>query len=134
MKYPRELKVREARQQYYSHNGIASDGGASEKVGRADFGPITIYVPNFPARVAAIQRHDLHHILLDADTSMRGEAIVGGFETGTGCGRFWVSWFLEPQTIVYGLFLNPKQTFNSYFLGRRSKSFLRDHLEKNGLK
>jgi hypothetical protein len=74
--------------------------------------------------MAALQRHDLDHIVLDADTSMKGEAIVGGFETGAGCGHFWVAWFLEPQTLIYGLLLNPRHTFRSFLLGRRSQSFL----------
>jgi hypothetical protein len=114
--------VREARDEYYRRNGIAADGGAREWIGRADFGPITLYVPNFKARVAALQRHDLHHILLDADTSMKGEAKVGGFEVGAGCGKFWVAWALEPQAVAYGLILNPRETWKSFLLGRKSKS------------
>jgi hypothetical protein len=133
VKYADDLKVRDARLTYYTDNGIAADGGASERIGRADFGPITLYVPNFLARIAALQRHDLHHIVLDADTSMRGEAIVGGFETATGCGSFWVSWFLAPQTIIYGLFLNPSQTFRSFLLGRRSKSFFHGTFQEEWL-
>lgn len=116
------MTVREARAEYYRVIGIPEDGGASQWVGRADFGPLTLYVPNFSARVAALQRHDLHHILLGADTSMRGEARVAGFETGAGCGRFWVAWFLEPQALAWGLFLNPRETFRSFRLGRRSSS------------
>jgi hypothetical protein len=133
MRYFAEESVREARKRYFEENGIAPDGGGSERIGRADFGPLTIYVPNFPARMAALRRHDLHHILLDADTSMRGEALVGGFEIAAGCGYFWVSWFLEPQTIVYGLFLNPRKTFMSFLKGRKSKSFFHGPFQEEWL-
>jgi hypothetical protein len=125
MLYSSEQKVKDARLLYYKANGIALDGGVSEKISKAVFGPLVLYVPNFPHRVAALQRHDLDHILLNADTSIRGEAIVGGFETASGCGEFWIAWFLEPQNIIFGLILCPKATFNSFLLGRRSQSLFR---------
>ena len=114
--------MKDARTFWYKRNGIPADGGASEKVAKAPFGPITLYVPNFSARMGSLERHDLHHILLNAPTSVAGEAIVGAFETAAGCGSFWVSWFLEPQNIIFGLVLCPRDTYRTFLLGRRSKS------------
>lgn len=116
------MKVSDARLVYYKENGIPLDGGASEKISKAVFGPLVLYVPNFPHRVAALQRHDLDHILLNADITMRGEAVVGAFETAAGCGRFWIAWLLEPQNIIFGLILCPRATIKAFLLGRRSQS------------
>lgn len=122
MIYRPDVSVREARSQYYADNGLPPDGGESQAFARADFGPLVLFVPNFAARRAALARHDLHHIALDADTSLRGEAIVGGWEVGSGCGRFWVAWFLEPQAMAWGLIRCPKRTLEAFAMGRRSRS------------
>ncbi len=125
------VSVREARNLYYKANGISSDGGDSEKISKAKFGPVTLYLLNFDARRAAIRRHDIHHLIVGEDTSLKGEAIVGAWEVGGGIWPYWVASFFEPQAMSWGLILAPKETFRWFVRGRRSKNLYKTGLSEN---
>lgn len=109
---------------YRLRSGFPPDGGASERLSWVLLGPLALPLPNPPARQVALVRHDAHHVLLDQDASLRGEAVVAAFELGSGCGRVWVAWLLQPQAMVAGL-LCPRRTVEALALGRRSANFYR---------
>lgn len=85
-------------------------------------GPLTVVFPNFAARGRALSLHDLHHALTGYDTTIVGEAELGGFELASGCGRHWVSWVLQHEAFTVGLLLAPRRTCRAFLRGRRSRN------------
>lgn len=122
-------KVSEARASYFSSNGIPLDGGIHDKWARYKIGPFTLIgFPNFQHRMEAILRHDLHHIVLNLDTSSLGEGLIAAWELGSGCGRYWISWCMEPQALWWGILMAPRKTFDLFILGRRSRNYFHEAL------
>lgn len=112
---------------YYSMNGLPADGGITDKWSRYKIGGFELIAfPNFPHRVRAILRHDVHHILNNLDTSSLGEGLIAAWELGSGCGRYWISWCMEPQALWWGLLYAPKKTFQYFANGRQSKNFFNE--------
>lgn len=117
-----------ALEKYYRMNDLPADGGASDRWARYRFGPIqAIAFPNFELRNEALRRHDVHHILIDADTSPTGEGLVAAWELGSGCGKYWISWVMESQALWWGLLLAPRNALAVFARGRGSQNFF--HLE-----
>ena len=85
-------------------------------------GPLTIPMPNFSWRRAAIQRHDLHHILTGYPFTMRGEFQVATWEFAAGCYPHWgASLFLLPLVVI-GLFWSPGAIWRAFVKGRGERS------------
>lgn len=109
---------------------MPSDGGAADQWARYTIGPIrAIAFPNFELRNQAIRRHDIHHILIDLDTSSKGEDLIAAWELGSGCGRYWISRFMESQALWWGILLSPKESFSLFSLGQLSQNFFCTDLE-----
>lgn len=126
--------VQTARLKYFEANGIPSDGGVEDKWARYKIGQISLIgFPNFQHRMNAILRHDLHHIVLSLDTSSLGEGLIAAWELGSGCGRYWISWCMEPQALWWGILMAPQKTFSLFILGRNSNNFFHEDLPNNFL-
>ena len=97
----------------------------------APVGPLTIVFPNWAARARALSLHDLHHALTGYDTSLLGEAELGAYEVASGCGRHWVSWFLEHEVFSFGLLFAPRRVARAFLRGRRAGN-LYDRPEADG--
>lgn len=119
--YEDHLRVREARQNYFEANGFG-DGGYDDSWVKLEAGPIPLYFPNTAARVAAVRRHDIHHVLTGYDTTWVGEAEIGGWEIASGCGRFWAAWALNLQALLVGMVLAPGAVLRGYAWGRRTQN------------
>jgi hypothetical protein len=91
-------------------------------------GPITIPVPNFSWRRAAIQRHDLHHILNGFPFNMRGEFQVATWEFAAGRYPHPGASLLLLPLVVLGLLWSPRAIWRAFMLGRRGTSFYRPDL------
>lgn len=117
--YENHLRVREARQRYFDANGFG-DGGYDDSWVKLMAGPVPLYFPNTAARVAAVRRHDVHHVLTGYDTTWVGEAEIGGWEIASGCGRFWAAWVLNLQALLVGMVLAPRAVLRGYVWGRRT--------------
>jgi hypothetical protein len=127
-------KVREARANYFLSNGIPLDGGIHDKWARYKMGPFTLIgFPNFQQRMEAILCHDLHHIILNLDASSLGEGLIAAWELGSGCGRYWISWCMEPQALWWGILMAPRKTFSFFILGRGSRNFFHKAVPANFL-
>jgi hypothetical protein len=127
-------KVSMARESYFSANGIPLDGGIHDKWARYKIGPFSLIgFPNFPHRMDAILLHDLHHIALNLDTSALGEGLIAAWELGSGCGRYWISWCMEPQALWWGILMAPRKTFTLFILGRKSRNFFHEPVPANFL-
>jgi hypothetical protein len=126
--------VGDARARYFSSNGIPLDGGIHDKWARYKILSFSLIgFPNFQHRMEAILRHDLHHVVLNLDTSSLGEGLIAAWELGSGCGRYWISWCMEPQALWWGILMAPKKTFSLFVLGRNSKNFFHEKLPNNVL-
>lgn len=123
MAYEGTLLVADARQRYYDANGFASDGGDSEKwVKLKVAGLLPVWFPNSDARRKAVRLHDIHHVATEYQTTWTGEAEIGAWEVGAGCGKYWAAWVLNLAAMGYGMFLAPRRVIAAYRRGRRSKS------------
>ena len=115
--------MRDARARYFEANGLSEAGYRSRWVVlRA--GPLPLYLPNSPARRRAVPLHDLHHIATGYDTSWTGEAEIGAWELGAGCGHYWAAWTLNFGAASLGLLIAPRRTLRAFRRGRRGRRTL----------
>lgn len=124
--------IGEALKEYYTAHGLPSDGGASDAFFRVKLGPMTIPIPNPPARRRAVFFHDVNHLLTGYNTVFsEGEVEIAGFEIGAGCGPFWIAWAINAPMFAIGLLINPTPTWRAFRRGQRSGSIyeLRDSRE-----
>ncbi|WP_395022048.1 hypothetical protein [Dongia sp.] len=91
-------------------------------------GPLTIPVPNFSWRRAAIQRHDLHHILNGFPFNMRGEFQVATWEFAAGRYPHPGASLLLLPLVTLGLFWSPRAIWRAFMMGRYGTSFYRPDL------
>jgi hypothetical protein len=115
--------IGEALQEYYTSQGLPSDGGASDSFFHVRLGPITIPLPNPPARRRAVLFHDINHVLTGYNTVFsEGEVEIAAFEIGAGCGPYWIAWAINAPMFAIGLLINPTPTWRAFRRGRRSGS------------
>jgi hypothetical protein len=107
-----------ARQRYFDANGF--DGAYAERWVKLKAGPIPLYFPNAKGRRRAVKFHDLHHIATGYQTDWTGEAEIGGFEIGGGCGPFVWAWILNLQAMAIGLVVAPLALFRAFVRGRHA--------------
>jgi hypothetical protein len=91
-------------------------------------GLVTIPMPNFSWRRAAIQRHDLHHILTGYPFTMRGEFQVATWEFAAGRYPHWGATLLLLPLVVIGLCWSPSAIWRAFVKGRRERSLYRPEL------
>ena len=121
--YSNELKVKDALQLYFS-NYHFEDGGYSLKWFKIKIGPLYIPMPNTKARIAAVKIHDIHHIVTEYRADWQGEIEIAGWEIASGCGKYYVAWWLNASSFFIGLFLFPKCLFHAFIRGRKAKTNL----------
>ncbi len=91
-------------------------------------GPLTVPVPNFSWRRAAIQRHDLHHILNGFPFNMRGEFQVATWEFAAGRYPHPGASLLLLPLVTLGLCWSPRAIWRAFMMGREGRSFYRPDL------
>lgn len=122
----RELPVSEALLAHYAAHDLPSDGGQSAAWFRVRIGPISIWLPNPPARRRAVFFHDVNHVLTGYDTAFsKGEMEIGAFEIGSGCGPFLAAWFLNAVMMTFGLVVRPRSVYRAFVRGRAAESIYR---------
>jgi hypothetical protein len=128
---PESLTLREARARFFAEYGFDADGGYGKRWFKIHSKPIPVYLPNIPARVAAVRLHDLHHIVTGYRTDWRGEAEIGAWEVASGCGRYWAAWALNLGSLAFGLMVAPRRTWRAFLRGRRSKNLYHEHFRES---
>lgn len=113
--------VRDARARYFADNGF-SEAGYTDRWVKLRLGPIPFAFPNTAARRRAIPLHDLHHVATGYSTTFVGEAEIGAWEIGGGCGDYWAAWALNISAFAVGLLLAPRRVYRAFVRGRRSKT------------
>lgn len=116
---------------HYVEHGLPSDGGEHEPFFRVRIGPLTLRLPNPPARQRAVFFHDANHVLTGYNTVFSdGEMVIAGFELGSGCGPYWVAWLINLGMFALGLVTCPRNMFLAFVRGRRSSSIYRSHEDR----
>ncbi len=121
MEQGRSGSVRAARANYFAVNGLG-DGGYGDRWVRLRVGPITLFFPNTAGRVAAVIRHDLHHVVTGYPTTWKGEGEIGAWEIASGCGRFAAAWILNLQALWIGGLIAPRAMWAAFARGRRARN------------
>jgi hypothetical protein len=117
------ISVREALSRHYVAHGLPEDGGATASWFRVRIGPVSLRLPNPPARRRAVFFHDVNHVVTGYDTTFsRGEMAIAAFEVGAGCGTFGLVWFINLTMFALGLVVHPHALFMAFVRGRHSKS------------
>ncbi len=134
MLYDDSMRVESALIKYYELNNLPLDGGINDKWAKYKFGPFFLTAfPNFELRNEAIRRHDVHHILINLDTSTKGEGLIAAWELGSGCDKYWISWVMEAQALWWGVLLAPAKTFGLFLQGRHSRNYFKENFSSEVL-
>jgi hypothetical protein len=108
---------------HYAAHGLPADGGESSPWFHVRMGPLSIPLPNPPARQRAVIVHDVNHVLTGYDTVLTGgEMEIASFEIATGCGRVWVAWLLNWPLLLLGAIARPRRVFRAFVRGRQAQS------------
>ena len=118
-----DLKLKAGLERYFSLYHF-KDGGYHLKWFTIKVGFVHIPLPNIPARVRAVKIHDLHHLLTGYNADLKGEAEIGAWEIASGCGKYYVAWFLNFGSFFYGMFFFPKPLFKAFLRGRKAEGSL----------
>ena len=117
------MNIGEALTRLYKEHDLPPDGGEHEALFHVRIGPITIPLPNPPARQRAVFIHDVNHLLTGYNAIFSdGEMSIAAYEIGTGCGRVWVAWLLNLWLMALAAFVKPKATFHAFVRGRQADS------------
>lgn len=120
------MTVDEALARHYVEHGLPPDGGESERWFRIRIGPWVLPLPNPPARRKAVFYHDVTHVLTGYNTVFsEGEMLIAGHELGSGCGRFWIAWWINLGMFTLGVLVRPRSLFEAFSRGRRAASVYR---------
>lgn len=121
--YPDHLRIKEALQLYFSKYHFAN-GGYDLKWFKIKMSPVFIPLPNTKARIKAVKFHDIHHLLTGYPATLKGEAEIGAWEIASGCGKYYVAWFLNFGSLLYGMFFFPRSVYNAFMRGSKCKTNL----------
>ena len=95
---------------------------------RFDIGPLRFRLPNFAWRRAAIDAHDLHHVITGYPLTLTGEIQLAAWEWGAGRYPDWRATLFCAPLIVAGMIALPRRTVRAYRRGRQSESLYFDVL------
>ena len=112
--------LREARNRYFTEQGMPADGGYAARWVKLPVGPLTLAFPNSDARRRAVRFHDLHHMLTGYGTHWQGEGEISAWEIASSCRDHWAAWFLNLHAFALGLLIAPRAVFEAFVRGRHS--------------
>jgi hypothetical protein len=120
--YDADISVAEGLSQYLKKYNLG-DGGYNDKWFKINFfWKATLVLPNISNRVQAVKFHDLHHVLAEYETGLKGEAEIGAWEVASGCGKYYAAWLLNIGSLLYGFILFPSAVYKAFIRGRQNKN------------
>jgi len=122
--------LRSARARYFNVNQFGPNGGYDEAWVKVKVGRLTLSIPNTKGRVRAVRFHDLHHILTEYDTDLRGEAEIAAWEIASGCADHYAAWVLNLGAMSFGAILIPQRTWRAFLRGRKTKNLYRENFDE----
>jgi len=123
--YDPRLRLKEARQQYFTANRFGDDGGYALRWVPVKALGLSFKIPNSDARRRAVRAHDLHHVLTGYATDFLGEAEIGAWELASGCARHPAALLLNLLAINLGIFYGPRRLIRAFARGRRTANLYR---------
>ena len=90
---------------------------------------LRITLPNFSWRRGAIDKHDLHHLVLDEPFNLKGECQVATWEFAAGAYPDVRAQLFCLPLVALGAATAPMRTWQSYASGRRSDSLYQTALD-----
>lgn len=131
---PEPPTITDALTRHYIAHGLPSDGGESSPWFHVHIGSLTLRLPNPPARRRAVFFHDVNHILTGYDTAFSGgEVAIAAFEVASGCGRYWIVWYINLTMFAVGLVVNPRAVFRAFARGTGTSSIYRRQENRDAL-
>jgi hypothetical protein len=118
---PDDVSLREGRDAYFRANGF-SESGYLDRWVSFKVGPLRFRIPNTQARVAAVRRHDLHHVLTGYEATWTGEAEIAAWELASGCRSFHAAWILNIAAAAIGLVIAPGAVAKAWRKGMRESN------------
>lgn len=118
----------QALQDHLAEEGFPDDGGTTERWVTIRIGPLAVCIPNLAVRRKATPPHDLNHVVSGYGHDLLGEAEIGAWELGGGCGRYVAAWVLTASALVPGVARAPRRMFAAFVRGRHTGNlFTRDY-------
>lgn len=120
------MNIGDALTRLYKEHDLPPDGGEHEALFHVRIGPITIPLPNPPARQKAVFIHDVNHLLTGYNAVFSdGEMKIAAYEVGTGCDRVWAAWLLNLWLMAVAALARPKTAFQAFVRGSQAVSLYR---------
>src|SRR5258705_5002493 len=130
--YESTQTVNQSLELYFIKENLGKDGGLNEAWGRIKIWKFYIPIPNTQARKKALVFHDIHHIVTGYDGDWRGEVSIAAWEIASGCGKYYVAWYLNLGAMGLGLFIYPRNMFNAFLRGKRTENLYHHTVTQNG--
>lgn len=118
--YEGQHTLADSLKRYFVLNGFGADGNYDDEWVEVKLGPVPFTIRNTAGRVRAVRVHDLHHIVTEYQTDLRGEMEISAWEVATGCRDFYVAWILNLSGLAFGSMVWPRRTWRAFLRGRRS--------------
>ena len=128
--YESTQTVNQSLELYFVKENLGKDGGLNEAWGRIKIWKFHIPIPNTNARKKALVFHDIHHIVTGYDGDWRGEVSIGAWEIASGCGEYYVAWYLNLGAMGVGLFIYPRSVFQAFIRGKRTENLYHHTIPK----
>ena len=117
---------------FYKMYNLDDDGGNSDpKVKIEITQKIFFYIPNFSSRRKTVLKHDIHHIITEYPSNLKGETEIGAWEIASGCKRYWVAWVLNLHGFIMGFWINLPGIYRAFVRGRRSENLYTNVVSDN---
>ena len=119
--YDESSTLEQARERYFTDNDFSR--GYDERWVRLRIAGRALPVfPNTRARVAAVRRHDLHHVATGYETTWTGEGEISAWELASGCGPYLAAWVLNLGGFGIGCWIAPRRVLQAFVRGRNSRN------------
>jgi hypothetical protein len=121
MTSPEENKIRNWLPVFYKQYNLDEDGGLHDSKVKVEITKqFYLYIPNFSVRKKAVLKHDIHHIITEYPSDLRGESEIGAWEIASGCKKYWIAWALNLYGMEMGFWFNLRGMYRAFVRGRRS--------------
>lgn len=106
---------------FYKEYDLDEDGGLNDSKVKIEITKhLFFYIPNFSTRKKAVLKHDIHHIITEYPSNIKGETEIGAWEVASGCKTYWIAWALNLYSLVMGIWFNLPGVYQAFVRGRRS--------------
>jgi len=126
-------KVKYALSEFYAEQKLDLDS-PSQLINYYPLGWFKIPFINLPARRRLLHLHDINHLLMGYDTSLRGEAQLAALELASGFpSHCRIGYLYSPFALLPGLLLCPIKVYKAFIRGLNTRNACHLKLSKETL-